>query len=475
MSERYDAVVVGSGPNGLAAAITLARAGRSVLVLEGRDTPGGGARSDERTLPGFVHDVCSAIHPMAAASPFFETLELQKYGLEWVHPEVPFAQPLDRGDEAVLWRSVEKTAEGLGADGPTWRRIFGPLAKGFRRLRGILYDPPTKPPLHPVLMARFGLNALRGAFDFAEETFLEPRAKALFAGAAAHSCSALETPLTTALGMALTIQGHAVGWPAAKGGSQAITTALVKCLREHGGELRLGHRVRSLAELPDAKAYLFDTSPRMLSDVAKGALPERWHRKAQGYRLGPGVFKLDYALSGPMPWAAPGCRLAGTVHVGGTLLETARSERQVANGEVPEVPYVLVAQHSVFDDTRAPKGQHTLWAYCHVPNGCTVDMTSRIEAQLERYAPGFRDLVLKRVATSPQAFESYNPNYLGGDISNGALDGTQLLLRPWPSLNPWATPNPRLFLCSSATPPGPAVHGMCGVHAAKTALARTLA
>lgn len=471
---ELDAVVVGAGPNGLAAAAVLAKAGKSVLVLERNATPGGGTRTAALTREGFAHDVCSAIHPMAAASPVFQELELSRYGLEYCHPELPFVQPLEGERAGALHRSVEDTARGLGKDAAAWRRTFGPLVDGFERLRPVLYQPVTRPPLAPILMARFGLNSLRSAFAFAEETFEEPEAKALFAGAAAHSFCALEAPLSAGFGFALTLLGHAVGWPAAKGGSQSIARALVACLEAHGGRVETGREVTTLSLLPPSRAYLFDTSPRALSAIAGDALPPRFHRAAQAFRLAPGVFKLDYALSGPMPWLAPAAHRTATLHLGGTLREIAASEAAVTAGEVPERPYCLVAQQSLVDSTRAPRGHHTLWVYCHVPNGCTVDMTERIEAQLERYAPGFRDLVLQKVATSPADFQAYNPNYLGGDISCGALDGLQLLMRPWPQRSSWATPNPKLFLCSAATAPGPAVHGMCGAHAARLALRTVL-
>jgi len=474
MSARLDAVVVGAGPNGLSAAIALARAGRSVQVFEAHPTPGGGARSAELTLPGYIHDVCSAIHPMAAGSPFFQSLELERFGLVWRHPEIPFGQTLEHG-AAVAYRSLDQTAAALGDDGPEWKAVMQPFVDRWDEFKDALYSPMTRVPKSPLLFTRFGLHAIQPAMMFATQHFDTQAARALFAGCAAHSLSSLNSPITTSFGLALALQAHTVGWPAPEGGTQKITDALVKCLASHGGEVVTSTRVRSLAELPESRAVLFDCPPKLVSDICGDALPGRYHRAAERFRRGPGVFKLDYALSGPMPWTAPLLRKCGTVHVGGSLAELEVSETEVAEGRVPERPYLLVAQQSLFDPTRAPAGHHTLWVYCHVPNGCEVDMTTRIEAQLERFAPGFKQLVLKQVSRGPAGYEAYNPSYLGGDISGGSIDLLQLVFRPRPSLDPWSTPNPRLFLCGQSTPPGPAVHGMCGYWAAQSALSGVLA
>lgn len=465
-----DAVVVGSGPNGLAAAIAFARAGRSVNVLEAAATPGGGARSAELTLPGFTHDVCSAIHPFAAASPFFRELELGKHGLDWIHPAAPFAHPLDDGSAAVLERSLEATAAQLGADEKPYLELLRPLVERWEELLPMLLSPlPLRPPA-PLLLARFGLRAIRSARGLAEATFRTERARALFAGAAAHSLSSLDAPLTASFGLVLAAAGHAVGWPLPRGGSQRLVDALVAVLEEHGGEVRCGMRVESLEALPPSRVVLFDTSAWEMTRICGHALPSRYHRAIRRFRRGAGVFKVDYALDGPVPWAAQACARAGTVHLGGTFDQVAESEQAMAEGRIPERPYVLVAQQSLFDDARAPAGHHTLWAYCHVPNGSTVDMIERIESQLERFAPGFRRHVLARSSRTPAMLEAYNSNSAGGDISAGAVEGAQLFFRPTRAFVPYRTPNPRVFLCSASAPPGPGVHGMCGWHAAQHAL-----
>jgi phytoene dehydrogenase-like protein len=465
-----DAVVVGSGPNGLSAAIELARAGLRVRVHEAEPTIGGGTRSAELTLPGFVHDVCSAIHPMAAASPFFARLPLAEHGLEWIHPDVALAHPLPDGSAVALVRSVEDTASGLGADARAYRRVIAPLADRFQDLLGDALGPILRMPRHPLLLARFGMRAVlpSGRLPFHGE-----RARALVAGLAAHSFLPLEAPFTASFALILGAAGHAAGWPIARGGSQRIADALVATLRALGGEIAPGDRVDSLERLGPARAILFDTSPATLERIAGARLPERYRRALLRYRRGPGVFKVDYALSGPVPWRAAECRRAGTVHLGGTFEEIAASEAEVCHGGHPERPFVLVAQQSLFDETRAPAGKHTLWAYCHVPNGSTVDMTARIDAQLERCAPGFGDLVLARATAGPSEVEAHNANCAGGDISGGAHDGLQFLARPVLAFDPYATPAKDLYLCSSSTPPGGGVHGMCGLHAARSALRRS--
>jgi phytoene dehydrogenase-like protein len=465
-----DAIVVGSGPNGLAAAIALAAAGRSVRVRVGAATIGGGTRTEPLTLPGFSHDVCSAIHPLALGSPFLASLPLKRHGLRFVHPDLPLAHPLDGGGAAALHRSVADTAAGLGADGPAYVRLFDPLARDWRDLMADLLGPPLRPPRHPVAAARFGLVGMRSAAGLTRRRFRGEAARALVAGNAAHAMQPLTRPATAAFALMLQILGHGVGWPIPVGGSAAITAAMAAHLESLGGEIETGRRVTSLADAGRARAVLFDTSPTALVDIAGGELPARYRRALGGFRYGPGVFKLDYALSAPVPWTAPECRRAGTVHVGGTLAEIAESEAAVAAGRHADRPYVLVAQQSLFDTARAPEGQHTVWAYCHVPPGSTVDMTAAIEAQLERFAPGFGDVVLARHAMGPADVERRNPNYVGGDINAGAADLRQLIARPVARIVPYATPNPRLFLCSSSTPPGGGVHGMCGWHAARAAL-----
>jgi phytoene dehydrogenase-like protein len=477
---RYDAVVVGAGPNGLAAAITLARAGRSVVVYEACETIGGGSRTKELTLPGFRHDVCSAIHPLGAGSPFFRSLPLARHDLEWVYPPAALAHPLDDG-AAILERSLGAMDATLGKrDGAAWRTLFTPYVEDWESLaQGILG--PLRPGFqlaHPLIsleMARFGLSALQPARGLAERTFHGERARALFAGMGAHAMLPLEQPVSAAIALVLGTVAHVIGWPFPKGGSQAFVDALAEYLQSLGGEIVTGVEVKALRELPSARAILFDVTPRQALHIAGDALPEGYRRRLERYRYGPGVFKVDYALDGPIPWRDPACARAGTVHVGGTLSQVASAERSVSRGIAPEQPYVLLAQQSLFDATRAPEGKHTAWAYCHVPNGCEVDMTARIEAQMERFAPGFGDLVLARHTMSPAQMEHYNANYIGGDINGGVQDLGQLYTRPVARLDPYSTPNKRLYICSSSTPPGGGVHGMCGYHAARSALRRVLA
>jgi phytoene dehydrogenase-like protein len=464
-----DAIVVGSGPNGLAAAIVLAEAGRSVRVLESAAVAGGGTRTAELTLPGFRHDTCSAIHPLALASPFLRRLPLDAHGLSFAHPEIALAHPFDDGDAAVLSRSVDETAEGLGRDGAAYRELIAPLVDRWEDLVDDLLAPP-RVPRHPRTLARFGRTGLRSAAHVATSRFDTARARALFAGCAAHSMQPLERPATAAFGQTLLTLGHACGWPAAIGGSQAIADALVAYLRSLGGELETGREVRSLRELGEPRAVLLDLTPRQIVEVAGHRLPRRYVGALDRYRYGPAVFKLDYALDGPVPWNDPACRRAGTVHVGGTFEEIAASEAEVARGLTPARPFVLVAQQSTFDATRAPEGAHTLWAYCHVPLGSGVDMHEAIEQQIERFAPGFRSLIRARSVLGPAALEAHDANYVGGDINGGAADLRQLIARPVLRRSPYTTPNPRLFVCSSSTPPGGGVHGMCGHHAARAAL-----
>jgi phytoene dehydrogenase-like protein len=467
----YDAVIVGSGPNGLAAAIALARAGRSVLVFEAKETIGGGVRSKELTLPGFVHDVCAAIHPLGLGSPFMRSLPLEQYGLQWIHPAAPLAHVLDGGTAVLLERSIEDTSATLGPDAAAYRRLMSPLTAHWDIIAGATLGP-LRPALvsHPLMLAHFGLHAIRSASGLAQSLFAGERARALFAGLSAHSMMPLEQPPTAGFGLMLGVAGHAVGWPMPRGGSQKIVDAMAAYLRSLGGEIVTGVQVKSLDTLPPARAILCDVTPRQLIAIAGQRLSPAYLRQLQRYRYGPGIFKIDYALDGPIPWKAEECARAGTVHVGGTLPEVAAAERTVAKGKHPEKPFLLVAQQSLFDPTRAPQGKHTLWAYCHVPNGSTFDMTERIETQIERFAPGFRDRILARHAMNTVELEQYNANYIGGDINGGVQDLWQFFTRPTIRLVPYSTPVKGLYICSSSTPPGGGVHGMCGYFAAQAAL-----
>lgn len=470
-----DAVVVGSGPNGLAAAITLARAGRSVRVVEAAPTIGGGTRTAELTLPGFRHDVCATIVPLTLASPFFRTIDLATRGAELLQPDAPVAHPLDGGRAAVLERSVGATAAELGeTDGRAWRRLFGPLTRDADKLGRELLGPVLHVPRHPVALARFGLPALRSATGLARAAFRGEDAQALFGGLAAHSMVELGRPLSASFGLVLGLYAHAGGWPLVRGGSAALGAALAAELRGLGGEIEVDRLVTSLAELPPSRVVLLDLTPRAALAIAADRLPDRTRRAYQRFRYGSGVFKLDWALDGPIPWAADGARLAATVHLGGTLTEIAGAEHEVARGGHPEHPFVLLVQYHPWDLTRAPDGKTTAYAYCHVPAGSTVDMTNRIEAQVERFAPGFRDRILGRSAHPPAALEAYDPNYIGGDINAGVSDMRQLVFRPMVSLDPYWTGSPGLYLCSSSTPPGGGVHGMAGFLAARSALRREL-
>jgi phytoene dehydrogenase-like protein len=456
------AVVVGSGPNGLAAALVLARAGREVAVLEGEETLGGGCRSAELTLPGFVHDTCSTVHSLALASPL-----LRELPLDLAHPEVPLAHPLDDGSAVLLHRSVEATAAGLGVDERAYLHALGPLVRRARPLFAQLLGPP-RPPRHPLLLARFALDGLRPA---AWSRFKGERARALLAGVSAHAILPLSAPASAAFGLVLIIGAHAVGWPVARGGSQRIADALAGEVRRLGGTVETGRRVQALDEVAGRGPVLLDVTPRGLLALAGPRLPWTYRRRLERYRYGPGVFKLDWALDGPIPWTAPEAAGAGTVHLGGTLEEIAASEAAVNRGVHPEHPFVLLVQASMFDTTRAPAGRHTAWAYCHVPHGSTRDMTAEIEGQVERFAPGFARLIAARSKMDSAEVERRNPNYVGGDINGGVQDLRQLFTRPVARLNPYTTPLPGVFLCSSSTPPGGGVHGMCGYWAARAALA----
>ncbi|NDJ35385.1 MAG: NAD(P)/FAD-dependent oxidoreductase [Chloroflexi bacterium] len=466
---QVDAVVVGAGPNGLAAAIRLAQAGCAVLLVEGKDTLGGGMRTLEVTEPGYRHDICSAIHPLGLASPFLQQLPLADYGLEWIHPQAPVAHPLDGGRAAIIEHDFDATAETLGPDGAAYRRLMAPFAHHYDRLLADFHGPLRLPP-YPLMMARFGVVAPLPAVTLARLAFRGEEARAAFAGIAAHSTQPLERMATGAAGLLLGAAAHAGGWPLAKGGSQTISDALAAHFVELGGTIQTGWMVTDIAELPPAEMVLFNVIPRDLLTIMGDRLPARYRRQLENFRHGPGVFKIDYALSEPVPWANPAVARAGTVHLGGTLAEVADSERQMWNGTPPERPYVLVAQQSLFDATRAPEGRHTLWAYCHVPHGCTVDMTQAIEDQIERFAPGFRDCVIARATRDPAQMEAYNPNYIGGDVGGGVLDLPQIFTRPAVRPSPYSTPVDGVYLCSSSTPPGGGVHGMCGFYAAEAAL-----
>lgn len=466
-----DAIVVGSGPNGLAAGIALARAGLSVRIYEAESAVGGAMRSDALTEPGSVHDVCSTVHALAAISPFFRTLPLGKFGLQLVQPDAPFAHPLDDGSAVVVERSLDAAADALGVDGAAYRRLLAPFTARADDLMTALLAPLGL--RHPLLMARFGIHGIRSAAGLARGLFTHEGTRAMFAGVAAHSVLPLDFPGTAGFGLGLVIAAHAVGWPVARGGSQKVADALTGYFRSLGGEIETGVRVESLAQLPRSRAILLDVTPRQLVRIAGDRMPVAYRRKLERFRYGPGVFKMDWTLSSPVPWRAGACGRAGTLHLGGTLAEIAESERAAWEGRVHDRPFVLVVQPGRWDPSRAPAGKYTLWAYCHVPHASTVDMTSRIEDQIERFAPGFRDAISSRHAMGPAEMERRNANLVGGDIAGGAADLRQLFVRPVSLLAPYATPIEGVYLCSSSTPPGVGVHGMCGYHAARAALRRT--
>lgn len=467
-----DAIVVGSGPNGLAAAIHLARAGVGVTVLEAQDTVGGAARSAELTLPGFISDFGAAILPLGAASPFFRTLPLSEHGVEWIHPDFALAHPLDDGSAAVLDRSVDVTAQSLGRDARAYRLLMQPLARHWQGIALDILSLPH-PPRSPVSLARFGFFGVHSATGLARTLFRGPRARALFAGLGAHSFLPIDQRPSAAIGLMLMMLAHGVGWPLPRGGTQRFTDGLVSYLQSLGGRIVTGTTVTSLADVPAGGATLFDVTPRQLLTIAGDEFPKYYRRQLSAYRYGSGVFKVDYALDGPVPWKASECSHAGTVHLGGTMQEIAVSEREVWQGKPPQKPFVLIAQQSLFDPTRAPNGKQVLWAYCHVPNGSSFDMTERIETQIERFAPGFKDRILARSVMTPKELQCRDANLVGGDINGGVADFRQLFMRPALRINAYATPIRDLYICSSSTPPGGGVHGMSGYLAAKTALKRS--
>lgn len=466
---QLDAIIVGSGPNGLACAIHLAQKGLSVKVFEKEDTIGGGTRTRQLTRPGYHHDICSAIHPLAKASPFLRTLPLEKFGLEWIQPEVPVAHPLDNQPAAALFRSLDKTITILEEDGTTYGRSVKPFIDSWDKLLPDILGPFSLFPGHPIQMARFGLQAMRSAQGFAGR-FTTTRARALFAGLAAHGIMPFDKTATAAIGMVLGMAAHTVGWPFPKGGSHNISRAMAAYFESLGGNIETGTGITSVGELPSSSTIFFDTTPQQILEIAHGNLPSDYAQKLRRYEYGSGVFKIDLALSDPIPWTDEICRRAGTVHVGGTFEEIAAAEAATAGGNHPEKPYVLVAQQSLFDDKRAPSGNHTCWAYCHVPNSSTRDMSKPIINQIERFAPGFRDCIIDSHTMNTQEMQTYNPNYIGGDINGGKQKVSQLFNRPAGLFDPYHIPNTNMYICSSSTPPGGGVHGMCGYHAAESAL-----
>lgn len=464
----YDAIVVGSGPNGLAAAITMQQKGLSVLLVEGKETIGGGLRSEPLTLPGYMHDVCSAVHPLAIASPFFDTLPLAEHGLEYIQPTLAAVHPFDDGTAAALYPSLADTAHSLGVDGKTYTNLIQPLVNDWPLIAEDALGP-LGIPKHPIQFARFGLKAIQPASLVAKQ-FASEAAKGLWAGMAAHALQPLSNLASAAIGLVLMANAHRKGWVIPKGGSQSIAAALASYFTALGGEIQTGIYVKSLDELPSARAVLLDVTPRQLLAIAGHKLSSIYSWQLKRYRYGMGVFKVDWALDGPVPFKAEACREAGTIHIGNTFKEIAASEQQTWKGQHAERPFVLLAQQSLFDTTRAPQGKHTVWAYCHVPNGSTKDMTARIEQQIERFAPGFRDRILARHTMDTVAMQAHNPNYIGGDINGGAIDITQLFTRPALRASPYRTSAKGIYICSASTPPGGGVHGMCGFHAAKRAL-----
>ena len=467
----HDALIVGAGPNGLAAAIVIAETGRRVVVFEAADSVGGACRSAELTLPGFVHDVCSAVYPFGLTSPFFQSIPLSEHGLEWIVPPTMLAHPLDDGPAACLYSSVERTSQTLGADEAAYRRVFQPLVRSWPDIKDIVLGP-LRWPRHPLALARFGLRALQPAAALARREFSGTQARALFAGLAAHGMLPLEARPTAGIALTLTLAAHVGGWCLPRGGAQRLANALAAHLRSLGGEIVTQTAVRSIDELPPARAVLCDLSPQPLLRIAGHRFPARFQRALARYRYGLGVFKVDWALDGPIPWTDEACRCAGTIHLGGTLEEIAASEREIWRGSHPNRPLVLLSQPTLFDPSRAPHGRHIAWGYCHVPAGSDVDMLTRVEQQVERFAPGFRDRVIARSVRGPADLERQNPNFVGGDIAAGAPTLDQLFTRP--TWRTYSTPARGLYICSASTPPGVGVHGMCGYFAATRALHEVL-
>ena len=469
MKNNYDSVIIGSGPNGLSAGIALAQKGLKVLIIEGAETIGGGTRTAQLTLPGFHHDVCSAVHPMGFSSPYFKELPLEKFGLEWIIPSASVAHPLENEKAILLSKSVDETAENLGIDRAKYKKLVGPfIQKGDHLLQDSLK--PAGIPSDPLLMLRFGLKAMQTASFFTRYAFKGKRAKALFGGNAAHSVLPFDKYFTSAVGLLFLVTAHLENWPVVKGGSQNISGALGAYFQSLGGEILTSTYIDDFRKLPAAKTYIFNTDPIQLGNIARELLPNSYLKRLEKYRYGPGVFKIDYALDGPIPWSDRNCAMASTVHLGGTFDEIALSEKDAWEGRHSSKPFVMLSQQSHFDTTRAPKGKHTGWAYCHVPNGSTTDMTQQIENQIERFAPGFKEIILKRHKMNTRHFFNYNPNYFGGAVTGGAADIFQLFTRPVARLDPYSTPNSKIFICSASTPPGGGVHGMCGYHAAKSVL-----
>lgn len=463
----YDAVIVGSGPNGFAAGITLAQRGLRVKIFEASDSIGGGTRTKELIRTNYYHDVCSAIHPMGISSPFFKSLDLERHGLRWIHPEIPLAHPLD--DKSVfLYRDINRTAEQFGSDADTYKKLMSPLVENWDAITNDILGP-LRIPKNPIRFMKFGLNALKSASRLSK-SFKNDKTSALFAGIAAHSILPLDKMTTAAIGLVLGAAGHAKGWPVVAGGSMAITNALKSIFESLGGEIETGVKINNLNQIPDCKAIAFNLTPFQVADILKEKLPSSYMSKLRKYKYGPGVFKIDYILNEPVPWRDVELLKAGTVHLGGSFIEIAASEKAMSEGRHSEKPYVLIAQQSLFDDSRTPDHKHTLWAYCHVPSGSVRDMTQMIENQIERYAPGFRDVIDSKVSMNCADFQKYNPNYIGGDINGGLQDITQLFNRPVSLINPYAMPAKGYYFASSSTPPGGGVHGMCGYHAAKQML-----
>ena len=472
MSENtYDAIVIGAGPNGLSAAIQLARQGLSVCVFEANQQIGGGARNEQLTLPNFIHDVCSAVHPMGFISPFFKTLPLQDYGLEWIEPPLALAHPFDNEPAAFLSKSIQQTAENLGQDKQAYLDLMNPFVNKSETLITEILKP-IRISKYPFLMARFAFAAMRSASDFANSKFKTDRAKALFCSCSAHSVVSLDKIATASFGISLAMVAHLVGWPIVKGGSQRIIDCLEKYFRSLGGEIEAGTKVESLNSLPASKVILMALTPRQVATIAADQLPQKFRDRLLKFRYGPGIFKIDWALDGPIPWKDPACSKSATLHLGSTFNEILQSESDAWNGKISAKPFVILAQPSLFDSTRAPAGKHTGWAYCHVPHGSDVDRTETIENQVERFAPGFKNLILARHTFNSTQLHQHNENIIGGDIGGGANDFMQIIARPVLKWDPYSTPNPRIFICSSSTPPGGGVHGMCGFNAANSVLAR---